>query len=121
MNPVEPTSFDRWPLIVQLSDKVEVEWFRHVPALGWWRDEREVEISGSGTPAVAHVVPRGQAEEAFLTVSMYARWDAGTPEHNPGDHRVATLTSRCTASSPISKASWTTSTLPITGCSRPAT
>ena len=34
----EPTSFDRWPLVMQLSDRVEIEWFRQVPAIGWWRN-----------------------------------------------------------------------------------
>ena len=88
-NPLEPTSFDRWPLVVQLSDKVEVEWFRQVPANGWWRDEREIEVSGSGTLAVARVVPCGQTEEAFLAVSMYARWTRAHPSTTvgtPGRH-----------------------------------
>ena len=88
-DPLEPTSFDRWPLVVQLSDKVEVEWFRQVPALGWWRKEREIEVSGSGTLAVARVVPRGQTEEAFLAVSMYARWTRAHPSttvETPGRH-----------------------------------
>ena len=86
---LEPTSFDRWPLVVQLSDRVEVEWFRQVPALGWWRDEREIEVSGSGTLAVARVVPCGQAENAFLAVSMYARWTRAHPSttgETPGRH-----------------------------------
>ena len=86
---LEPTSFDRRPLVVQLSDKVEVEWFRQVPALGWWRDEREIEVSGSGTLAVARVVPCGQTEEAFLAVSMYARWTRAHPSttvETPGRH-----------------------------------
>jgi len=86
---LEPTSFDRWPLVVKLSDKVEVEWFRQVPALGWWRDEREIEVSGSGTLAVARVAPCGQTEEAFLAVSMYARWTRAHPSttvKTPGRH-----------------------------------
>ena len=86
---LEPTSFDRWPLVVKLSDRVEVEWFRQVPALGWWREKREIEVSGSGTLAVAHVVPNGQAEKAFLAVSMYARWTRAHPSttvKTPGRH-----------------------------------
>ena len=67
---VEPTLSHQWPLVVQLSDKVEVEWFRQVPATGWRCSEREIEVSGLGTMAVARVMPRGQAEEAFLAVSM---------------------------------------------------
>ena len=76
---LEPTILDRWPLIVQLSDKVEVEWFRQVPAIGWCSGDREIEVSGIGTMAVARVVPCGQAEEAFLAVSMYARWTRAHP------------------------------------------
>ena len=78
-----PTLFDRWPLVVQLSDKVEVEWFRQVSAKGWWCSDREIEVSGIGTMAVARVVPCGQAEEAFLAVSMYARWTRAHPITGP--------------------------------------
>ena len=85
----EPEPLDRWPLVVQLSDKVEVEWFRQVPAMEWWRDEREIEVSDIGTMVVARVVPWGQAEEAFLAVSMYARWTRAHPSttgKRPGRH-----------------------------------
>ena len=82
-----PTLFDRWPLVVQLSDRVEVEWFRQVPAHGGY-DEREIGVSGIGTMAVARVVPCGQVEEAFLAVSMYARWIRAHPitGEKPGLH-----------------------------------
>ena len=86
---LEPTLLDRWPLIVRLSDRVEVEWFRQVPAVGWWRGHREIEVSGIGTIAVARVVPCGQVEEAFLAVSMYARWTRAHPMttgKRPGRH-----------------------------------
>ncbi len=86
---LEPTTFRDWPLVVQLSDRVEVEWFRQVPAKGWWREDREIEVSGIGTMAVARVVPRGREEEAFLAVSMYARWTRAHPIYTtkePGRH-----------------------------------
>lgn len=86
---LEPATFNHWPLVVQLSDKVEVEWFRQVSAKGWWRDNREIEVSGIGTIAVARVVPCGQAEEAFLAASMYARWARAHPittAKKPGLH-----------------------------------
>ena len=86
---LEPTTFKDWPLVVRLSDRVEVEWFRQVSAKGWWRDPREIEVSGIGTMAVARVVPHGQEEKAFLAVSMYARWTRAHPLYttkNPGDH-----------------------------------
>jgi len=87
-DPLGPTLLDRWPLVVRLSNKVEVEWFRQVPAIGWWRNDREIEVSGIGTMAVARVVPRGQAEETFLAVSMYARWTRAHPTTGvrPGRH-----------------------------------
>ena len=88
-NALEPTLVDRWPLVVQLSDKVEVEWFRQVPAVGWWRGEREIEVSDIGTMAVARVVLCGQTEDAFLVVSMYARWTRAHPittAKKPGRH-----------------------------------
>ena len=65
--------FDRWPLVVQLSDRIEVEWLRGVPTtseLG----ERDIGVSGIGTVAAARIWPRGQPEDEFLAVSMYARW-----------------------------------------------
>ena len=84
---LEPTLVGRWPLVVQLSDKVEVEWFRQVPATGWY-GEREIGVSGIGTMAVARVVPCEQTEEAFLAVSMYARWTQAHPitGKRPGIH-----------------------------------
>lgn len=79
---------DRWPLVVQLSDNVEVEWFRQIPVQGWGCSDREIEVSGIGTMAVARVVPHGRAEEAFLAVSMYARWTFAHPitGKRPGKH-----------------------------------
>ena len=65
--------YDRWPLVVQLSDRIEIEWLRQVPPrseLG----ERDIGVSGIGTVAAARVWPRGRPEDEFLAVSMYARW-----------------------------------------------
>ena len=79
--------YDRWPQIVQLSDRVEVEWFRQVPP---WCEvgEREVGASGIGTMAAARVTPRGRPQEAFIAVSMYARWMRAHPStgNRPGSH-----------------------------------
>ena len=70
--------YNRWPLVVQLSDRVEVEWFRQVPP---WSEigEREIGASGIGTMAAARVAPRDKPEEAFIAVSMYARWTTAHP------------------------------------------
>ena len=65
--------YDRWPLIVQLSDRVEVEGFRQVPPISEL-GERDIGVSGIGTIAAARVTPRDRPEEAFVAVSMYARW-----------------------------------------------
>ena len=78
--------YDRWPLVVQLSDRVEVEWFRQVPPkVGGFR-EREIGVSGIGTIAAARVAPRGRPQDAFVAVSMYAAWIKANPStgKNPG-------------------------------------
>ena len=70
--------YDRWPLVVRLSDRVEVECFRQVPL---WSEvgEREIGVSDIGTMAAARVVPRGRPQDAFIAVSMYARWTRAHP------------------------------------------
>ena len=70
--------FDRWPLVVQLSDRVEVEWFRQVPP---WSEvnKQDIGVSGIGTIAAARVTPSGRPQEAFIVVSMYARWMKAHP------------------------------------------
>ncbi len=56
-----------------LSDRVEVERFRQVPPLGDV-GEGDIGVSGIGTIAAARAIPRNNEEEAFVAVSMYARW-----------------------------------------------
>ena len=76
--------YDRWSLVVQLSDRVEVEWFRAVPPISHL-GEHDVAISGIGTVAAARVRPHGRpADNGFIAVSMYARYikphpSTGTP------------------------------------------
>ena len=66
--------YDRWSLVVQLSDRVEVEWFRAVPPISHL-GEHEIAVSGIGTIAAARVTPRGRpADDGFIAVSMYARY-----------------------------------------------
>ena len=66
--------FDRWPLVVRLSDRVEVESFRQVPPISEL-GESDIAVSGIGTIAAARVTPRGRpADDAFIAVSMYARY-----------------------------------------------
>lgn len=64
--------FDRWPLVVKLSDRVEVEWFMRVLPRFQATHSDEMVVSDVGTIAAARVIPREQAP--FIVVSMYARW-----------------------------------------------
>ena len=65
--------YDRWPLVVQLSDRVKVEPYRQVPPISELGGDA-IGVSGIGTIAAARVVPLGVEDEAFVAVSMYARW-----------------------------------------------
>ena len=63
--------YDRWPMVVKLSDRVELEWFKQVaPISGPSHDE--IAVSGIGAIAAARVIP--QDGQPFIAVSMYARW-----------------------------------------------
>ena len=67
-------NYDRWPMVVRLSDRVKVEWFRQIGPV--WVDPkrpRDMAVSGIGTVEVARVVPTSGAEP-FIAASMYARW-----------------------------------------------
>ena len=63
--------FDRWTMVVKLSDRVEVDWFSLVAPISETTGE-EFAVSGIGTVAAARVRPRDR--EDFIVVSMYARW-----------------------------------------------
>ena len=64
--------FDRWPLVVRLSDRVRVEWLTPTnPATE--TKEGEIAVSDIGTIAAARVVPLDGADP-FIAVSMYSRW-----------------------------------------------
>ena len=66
-------SYDRWPLVVKLSDRVTVEPYRLVSPISDF-GENAIGASDVGTVAAARVIPRGNEDEAFVAVSMYARW-----------------------------------------------
>ena len=66
--------YDRWCMVVRLSDRVDLDWFRSIPPISEL-GEREFGVSGIGTIAAARAAPRGWPEDdAFTVVSMYARW-----------------------------------------------
>ena len=66
--------YDRWPLVVRLSDRVEVERFRQVPPVIGGVGERDIGASGIGTMAAARVAPHDRPQETFVAVSIYASW-----------------------------------------------
>ncbi len=65
--------YDRWPMVVKLSDRVEVEWFKQVGPTKEVRKD-EIAVSGIGTVAAARITPRNTNIPPFIVFSMYARW-----------------------------------------------
>ena len=63
--------YDRWAMVVQLSDRVKIEWFKQVSTISELQDD-EIAVSGIGTIAAARVIPNDASP--FIVVSMYARW-----------------------------------------------
>ena len=84
-DPWEPwpyEQYDRWPLVVKLSDRVELEWFKQtIPTR--WVEADEIAVSGVGTIAAARVSPK-DGGEPFIAVSMYARWYEPKPTDGTG-------------------------------------
>ena len=52
-----PNLCDRWPMVVKLSDRVNVEWFKQVSPISMTADD-EMAVSGIGTIAAARVIPQ---------------------------------------------------------------
>ncbi len=73
--------YDRWPMVVRLSDRVDVQWFRQVGPAGW-AEQDEIDVSGVGTITAARVTPLNDSTAPFVAVSMYARWMAPHPSRN---------------------------------------
>ncbi len=72
--PWDQDKYDRYPMIVRLSDRVKIDWFKPVmPDHQGWEEDNEVGVSDIGTIAAARVMPH-DGGEAFVAVSMYARW-----------------------------------------------
>ena len=65
-------SYDRWPLVVKLSDRVRLDWFEPRNPIHW-PAVNQFPVSGIGTIAVAKVTPISD-QEPFIAASMYARW-----------------------------------------------
>ena len=62
-----------WPMVVKLSDRVEVQWFRQVLPSTPTESDDEIAVSNVGIIAAARVIPI-TGGEPFIAVSMYARW-----------------------------------------------
>ncbi len=76
--PAPRGDYDRWPLVVKLSDRVQVEWFKPVRATIPKEQDDEMAVSCAGTVAAARVIPL-DGGEPFIAASMYARWFAPHP------------------------------------------
>ena len=73
-----PKLSDRQTMVVKLSDRVRIEWFKQVGPVSTIQGD-EIAVSGIGTIAAARVIPLGGTAESFIAVSMYARWIAPHP------------------------------------------
>ena len=76
--PAPKDDYDRWPLVVKLSNRVEIEWFKQVRATIPTEQSDEMAVSCGGTVAAAKVTPV-DGREPFIAASMYARWFAPHP------------------------------------------
>ena len=71
--------YDRWPMVVRLSDRVKVEWFRQIGPIGVDPQcPHDMAVSGIGTIEVARVIPV-DGPDPFIAASMYARWFSPHP------------------------------------------
>ena len=87
---------DRWPKVVKLSDRVEVEWFKQVSPISAVAPD-EIAVSGIGTIAAARIVPK-DGSAPFIAVSMYASGSSRTCRPRPSSSRLAMRMLRRTAS-----------------------
>ena len=65
--------WDFWPVIVKLSDRVDVEWLRQVLPSTRQEAKDEIAVSNVGIMAAARIIPL-IGGKPFIAVSMYARW-----------------------------------------------
>ena len=87
--PAPQYEYNRWPLVVKLSDRVRIEWFKPVRAS---HKNKEIAVSCTGTLAAAKINPT-DGSESFIAASMYARWF----EPHPTDHARAWIQSDAAA------------------------
>ena len=68
-------------MVVRLSNRVNVQWFKQVGPAGW-AGQDEISISGIGTIGAARITARDGSVEPFITVSMYGWWEVPHPSRN---------------------------------------
>ena len=64
--------YDPWPLVVLLSDRIEVEWFRQVLPISKLA-QGDIGVNGIVTIAAARIRATGRSEDVSVAISMYAR------------------------------------------------
>lgn len=69
-------------MVVRLSNRVSVDWFKQVGPVGWVDREDESAVSGIGTITAARVTPTDGSAAPFIAVSTYGRWEAPHPSRN---------------------------------------
>lgn len=74
-----PALYDRWPMVVRLSNRVDVEWFKQVGPIWRYPEAGEIAVSGIGTITAARIIPRDGSTEPFILVSMYGQWVGSHP------------------------------------------
>ncbi len=78
-HPPEITTYDRWPTIARLSDKLSVEWLKPISPPDYSRvGKGEVVVSDRSTVAFARILP--STGQPFIVASLYARWIKPRPE-----------------------------------------
>ena len=65
--------YGSWPIVVKLSDRVEVQWLRQVLPTTPEEKDDEIAVSNVGILTAARVIPL-TGKDPFIAVSMYARW-----------------------------------------------
>ena len=70
--PLNAEHYDRWPMIVRLSDRIRVEWFRQT-APQFCVAQDAISVSSIGVIEVARLVP-ADGTRPFVAASIYARW-----------------------------------------------
>ena len=57
--------YDRWPMVVKLSDRVKVEWFRQILPTAPEEQDDEIAVSNVGIIAAAGVIPLVQTPSSY--------------------------------------------------------